>query len=289
MSGALQAVFQNQRSFGAPAGQQEYTTAGTYTWVAPTAITSVSVVCVGGGGGGGNTDAAGGGGGLRYKNSITVTPGTSYTVVVGAGGTTGNGGQSYFNSTSEVYANGGSGSTGGTGIATGGSIGGGNGGNGNGSQGGGGGGAGGYSGNGGAGGAYFVNGSAGAGGGGGGGGGGEYATGCCCAQLTWTGAGGGGVAIQGQDTSGNAGLRAFGGTNSFGFGGSPNGSSIARGKFGNGAENGQTGSIYGGGGSARANGSAGVRGNGARGAVRIIWAGGSGITRSFPSTNTGDM
>ena len=91
-------------------GQQAYTTAGTYTWVAPAGVTSVSVVAVGGGGAGGIGSSAirdgggGGGGALAYKNSISVTPGTSYTVVVGAGGTTtgnviqdGNpGGLSYF-------------------------------------------------------------------------------------------------------------------------------------------------------------------------------------------------
>jgi len=31
MSGALQAVFQNQRSFDGPSGQQEFTTVGTYS------------------------------------------------------------------------------------------------------------------------------------------------------------------------------------------------------------------------------------------------------------------
>ncbi len=32
--------------------QVQYTTPGTYSWVAPAQVTSVSVVCVGGGGGG---------------------------------------------------------------------------------------------------------------------------------------------------------------------------------------------------------------------------------------------
>lgn len=85
MSGALQAVFQNQRSFGAPPGQQAYITSGTYCWVAPAGVTSVSVVAVGGGAGGTN-GGGGSGGGLGYKNNISVTPGNSYTVVVGAGG-----------------------------------------------------------------------------------------------------------------------------------------------------------------------------------------------------------
>ena len=30
-------------------GQQEYTTPGTYTWIAPNGVTSVCVVCVGAG------------------------------------------------------------------------------------------------------------------------------------------------------------------------------------------------------------------------------------------------
>jgi hypothetical protein len=33
----------------------------------------------------------------------------------------------------------------------------------------------------------------------------------------------------------------------------------------------------------------GFGGAGAAGAVRIIWAGQSGITREYPSTNTGDL
>lgn len=45
----------------------------------------------GGGGGGGAVNSAyygGGGGGLAYKNNILVTPGASYTIVVGLGGRT---------------------------------------------------------------------------------------------------------------------------------------------------------------------------------------------------------
>jgi hypothetical protein len=77
------------RSFGrssvsAPPGQTAYTTPGTYSWVAPAGVTSVSVVAVGGGGASENPPTTGGGGGgLRYRNNISVTPGASYTVVVG--------------------------------------------------------------------------------------------------------------------------------------------------------------------------------------------------------------
>ena len=83
---------------------QSYTTPGTYTWVAPDRVTNVSVVAVGGGAGGGGTRSyscctcggygygqypgqSGGGGGLAWINNYSVTPGNSYTVVVGAGGT----------------------------------------------------------------------------------------------------------------------------------------------------------------------------------------------------------
>ena len=68
----------------APPGQQEYTSAGTYSWVCPEGVASVSVVCIGGGGGVNVVSAAGAG--LGYKNNIPVIPGDSYTVVVGRGG-----------------------------------------------------------------------------------------------------------------------------------------------------------------------------------------------------------
>ena len=52
MSGALQTVYQNQRSFS-NRGAESFTTAGSYSWVAPVGVTKVSVVVVGAGGGGG--------------------------------------------------------------------------------------------------------------------------------------------------------------------------------------------------------------------------------------------
>ncbi len=55
------------------AGQQAYTTAGTYSWTCPSGVSAVSVVAIGGGGGGGATDTGGnsyyyggGGGGRGY-------------------------------------------------------------------------------------------------------------------------------------------------------------------------------------------------------------------------------
>ena len=86
-------------------GQSAYTTAGTFSWVAPSGVTSVSVVAIGGGGGSLNGSPnynGGGGGGLGYKNNLTVVPGSSYTVVVGAGGSGAAGGDSYFIDTSTV-------------------------------------------------------------------------------------------------------------------------------------------------------------------------------------------
>ena len=243
----------------ANAGQQQYTTAGTYSWVAPSGITNVSVVCVGGGGASIETNArGGGGGGLGWKNNISVSPGSSYTVVVGAGGASGNAGtgeQSYFNSPSLVAGGGGTSSTAGTYIGDGG---------GNGGIGGtkatgygGGGGAGGYTGNGGAGGnANGNNGSAGSGGGSGGGGGG----------TTGRGAHGGGTGILGQGADGAAGTFQVSGGDGSQFTGS--------GAFGRGGLQANT-----------------VNYNypGGVGAVRIIWAGDSGVTRAFPSTNTGNL
>lgn len=72
-----------------PSSQVQYIVPGTYSWTAPTDVTTVSVLAVGAGGGGGDEFYGGGGGGgsLSYKNNIAVVPGNSYTVVVGEGGT----------------------------------------------------------------------------------------------------------------------------------------------------------------------------------------------------------
>ena len=84
-----------------PAGNQQYTTPGSYTWTVPSGVTSCSVVCVGAGGTSGiaNSGQGGGGGALVYRNSITVVPGQTASVVVGAdNGHSGNNGQSGGNS-----------------------------------------------------------------------------------------------------------------------------------------------------------------------------------------------
>ena len=285
---------------GGVTGSVIYSTPGTYCWTAPACVTSVSVVAVGGGGGGGTfcqtacscsgQGGGGGGGGLGYYNNYTVTPGSKYVVVVGAGGNTYaslgsgtrgcNGGNSYFSSATLVSGKGGTG--GGRGCANGGTscggpgggfvgTGGGSGGNGGSTKGGavpgsppGGGGAGGYSGNGGAG-SYYITStvSSTAGAGGGGGGGGQHGA-------------GGGVGLFGQGTNGASGGSGF----AQGGGGSGGAGGYSRCLFGSSVS---YGGAYGGGGANEPNISTTIK-TGANGAVRIVWPG---TTRQFPSTNVG--
>lgn len=107
----------------------------TGTWVCPTGVTSVTVDCWGGGGGstggsfGGSGRGGAGGGAYSQKVNIAVTPGNSYTVTVGVGGTGGSvgsgagtdGGDSWFSTTGTVLAKGGG--TTGTGGASGSGVG----------------------------------------------------------------------------------------------------------------------------------------------------------------------
>jgi hypothetical protein len=269
-------------------GEALYSTVGTYSWLAPTGISSVTAVCVGGGGGGNygpNTNpgsrAGGGGGALAWRNGIGVTAGSIYTIVVGAGGTQESAGAaSYFISSGTVQAGGGgagtSGGTGGSGgtVSAPASGGAGGAGGGNASTAKGAGGAGGYSGAGGSG----ATGGAGAGGGGGG----SIAS---TINEGWGSPGGGGVNVYGL------------GTNGFG-GASPPGQpaqTYYRGGGGSGGNDGIDGSqsvwgdggvggLYGGGGGYGVQSAwGGSGGRGGNGAVRIIW----GPSRSFPSTNVG--
>lgn len=94
-----------------------FNTAGTYTWTAPTGCNEVILIGRGGAGGGGggadngsnadyNAGGAGGGGVVSNVISYPVTPGTQYTIIVGAGGTGG------------ARNAGASGSNGGNGIAS---------------------------------------------------------------------------------------------------------------------------------------------------------------------------
>jgi hypothetical protein len=96
-----------------------FTSPGTTAWVAPANVTTAVVACWGAGGGGGRSTTAGGaggGGGAFASSSVSVTPSSSYDVVIGTGGAGGDsgveagaaGGDSSFNTT-DVVAKGGSG------------------------------------------------------------------------------------------------------------------------------------------------------------------------------------
>ena len=64
-----------------------FTTSGS--WIAPSGVSSVNALVVAGGGGGGSGtyggQGGGGAGGVRYVTSQSVTPGTTYTITIGAG------------------------------------------------------------------------------------------------------------------------------------------------------------------------------------------------------------
>jgi hypothetical protein len=78
----------------------EFNTAATHTWKCPAGAAMARVVLIGGGGGGGggsgaenpNGGAGGGGGGEMSDSYVPVTVGTTYTIVVGAGGAVSSGG-----------------------------------------------------------------------------------------------------------------------------------------------------------------------------------------------------
>ena len=233
-----------------PAGQAAFTTPGTFSWIAPTRVTAVSVVAVGAGGSGGGT-----GGGLGWKNCIPVVAGNSYTLVVGSNSPPSS--DSYFCAPTVVKGGGflsGSPFTG---------TGGGNGGAGGNH---GGGGAGGYCGAGGGAGpssgpgcyTFYYGAPATPGSGGGGGGGGRRGI-CGAPQYGYNG---GGVGIFGKGADGTGGA----GPGNAGSGGS--------------------GLTYGGGGGYSISPSY-VQSNslGGCGAVRVIWGSG----RAFPNTLTTDQ
>lgn len=79
-----------------PTGTQEYTTAGTYSFVVPQGVFSLSLDKMSGGGGGGPSgyhsgdchSGVPGNAGIAYTTaqSFAVTPGETLTVIVGAGG-----------------------------------------------------------------------------------------------------------------------------------------------------------------------------------------------------------
>jgi hypothetical protein len=109
-----------------------FTTPGTTTWTCPTGVNTIQVEAWGGGGGGAGSGSStnlysggGGAGGNYVKNTnLSVTPGNTYTIIVGSGGNGGsntgtannvpdlNGGTSSFGAL--LYASGGQGGAGGT-------------------------------------------------------------------------------------------------------------------------------------------------------------------------------
>jgi hypothetical protein len=290
---------------GAGGGSATYTASvnTTYSWVAPSGVTSVSVVVVGMG----CTVQAGT---LAYTNNITVTPGCSYTV-----GINNDVFGSYFRNNCTVRGSGGGASPSGKGdwVSFGAAS------NGTGCYSDGAGGAGGYSGcafstgKGGA--ASGGAGSSGCGGSGGGGGGGVTSVTCFfkCGAFWYIegyaggGGGGGGVGVCGSGSSGagGAGGTGAGGGGAGGKGGSggANGGAGTAGSSGS-AGNGGTGGFYGGAGGRKGyyekfqfinpcyccpcatlvSQSIGTSGTRGAGVVRIVWPG---DTRKFPSTNVG--
>ena len=249
------------------AGSQAFTTVGTFTWVAPTGVTSVSAVGISGASSKSRPNRLGGT--LAYINNSSTTPGSSYTVVVGNGCVNAAGDSSFLG----MVAIGGGKSgqatcSSGTWFNLGSACQGGSGG--------------GYVNNG----CHLSNyanpGQCGVGGSGGGGG--KYST-RCCGGGEMRGASGG-TGIYGQGSNGSSGgyhccqcnLHSnYGAPGGGGSGGTAGGATYSPPSYTNGA-----GGSYGGTGGASVVCS--NWGGGAQGAVRIVWPG---STRTFPSTCVG--
>jgi hypothetical protein len=99
---------------------QSFTSNGTFT--VPTGVTAITVEAWGGGGRGATRSlfqgaGAGGGGGAYSRKVISVSPGNSFTVTVGAGSSSGSaGGDSWFGTATTVMAKGGNSGSGTTGA-----------------------------------------------------------------------------------------------------------------------------------------------------------------------------
>ena len=264
----------------------------TTSWTVPAGVESVSVVCIGAGGCGATNGA--GGGALAYGNNISVTPGSSITVSIGAQNDTRstNGGDTWFSADTVLKAQGGRWAQNLTSASSGSArTGGGTGGAGgvdasfwSSHARGGGGGAGGYNGNGGNGGHQgfgtpnlnpaTAGGSDAAGGGG-------YSS---FSSAACDGGGGGGgsglIGTSSSSTGGSAGdsyVSAESDIKSGGDGqGNANHNTVGR----------MSGGQYGGGSGGFGSSSCSEDTFGGAGAIRIIWPGDS---RSFPNTNCGDV
>ncbi|HLO52977.1 MAG TPA: Ig-like domain-containing protein [Saprospiraceae bacterium] len=93
-SGAEKTILRDNSLLDNPpvATTQTYSTAGTYTFTVPAGVTTITVDTWGGGGRGGSRTSGsnaygGGGGGAFSRHTLSVTPGQTYTVTVGAGAT----------------------------------------------------------------------------------------------------------------------------------------------------------------------------------------------------------
>ena len=90
LPGPIKQLAQAPAIYDALATTNAYTTAGPTSWTCPANVYTAYVSCWGAGGGGGegpNNNAGGGGGGGAYASStISVTPGTIYSIYVGIGG-----------------------------------------------------------------------------------------------------------------------------------------------------------------------------------------------------------
>lgn len=302
-------------TFPAVSVYQNYSTPGTYTFIVPAGVTLLSAMAVGGGGAGddGNSGDGGGGGGsggsAGYFANLTVTPGASITVVVGAGGpaTTakgtkapdggassvtsgtfvmsapgGIGGSPYSTSPGASPPSGPSFTNTPVGVTTGGNAGGGGGAGYNG--GGGGGGAGGLGGVGGNGGAAIVsygqytsgfNGTS-----GGGGGGGTYSTAGTASTNNGFSSAAGGAGQSDITGGGGGGCATYSAAVPPTAGAAGNGSTSA-------PSQGGAGGFPGGGGGGSWDSNTGVASKGGDGFVRFVWGTNGSGQRLFP-TNAGD-
>jgi Concanavalin A-like lectin/glucanases superfamily len=268
----------------APVGQLNFMVPGTYNLVVPDKVFSIAGVGIGSGAGGwqhsttSTWGSPGGAGGLGWKNNISVTPGETLTVVVGAPGLSvqtgfaGSGNTTALKRGSTTLFSGLGGTPGGNtgsttaGVSVGGSFTGDGGGQGGGSPAifweyaGGAGGAGGYTGAGGAGANVGTAGVAGAGGGGSGG-----STSARGGTQMNAGAGGG-TGLYGQGASGPS-----PGIVNAQADGLPGSVFPGSGMFGGGASSGWNSTL--------------TNDPAQGGGLRLIW----GPARAYPSTNTQDM
>ena len=112
-------------SSGNVGGSVTFTASGT--WTCPAGVYTAFVRVLGGGGGGGGHpahnlagDGGGGGAAVEITSIVKVTPGTTYTIIIGAGGagSSGNGGNGGNSSALGITGYGGSGGSGGSGNGT---------------------------------------------------------------------------------------------------------------------------------------------------------------------------